>query len=163
RYNADFIAQWQQFVRAASVVRYGSVKDAATKLSKLSGNQSPLLALLCQVSLNTAVESAPIKTAFQPAQFVVPATCTEKYIGDGNTGYMNALVALNALIEQMANTPGSAETLGAQTMASALQAKVVTRQLAQNFRIDPQAHLESAVQKLMEDPITYAESLVRNA
>jgi type VI secretion system protein ImpL len=63
----------------------------------------------------------------------------------------------------MANTPGSAETLGPQTMASALQAKVVTRQLAQNFRIDPQAHLESAVQKLMEDPITYAEALVRNA
>jgi type VI secretion system protein ImpL len=163
RYNADFIAQWQQFVRAASVVRYANVKDAAAKLSKLSGNQSPLLALLCQVSLNTNVESAPIKTAFQPAQFVVPATCTEKYIAEGNTGYMNALVALNALIEQMANTPNSAETLGPQTAASAVQAKVVTRQLAGNFRIDPQTHLESAVQKLMEDPITYAESLVRNA
>ena len=163
RYTADFIDQWQQFMRAAVVVRYGGVKDAASKLSKLSSNQTPLLAMFCVASQNTGVDSEPIKTAFQSVQFVVPPTCTDKYIGESNAGYMQSLVGLNALIEQIAGSPGGTnDALTGQAMTSAIQAKVVTRQVAQNFRIDPQLRLESVVQKLMEDPITYAEALVRN-
>ena len=162
RYTGDFLAQWQQFLQAATVGRYGNLKDAASKLSKLSSNQSPLLALLCVVSQNTAVDSPQIKAAFQPVQFVVPSTCTERYITEANTGYMNSLVALHAVIEQMANVSGSVEALTDQAMASARQGKIVVRQVAQNFRIDPQGHMESIVQKLMEDPITYVELILRN-
>jgi type VI secretion system protein ImpL len=164
RYIADFSAQWHQFLRAASVVRYASIKDAAAKLNRLSSNQSPLLALLCVVSQNTEVDASPIKSAFQPVQLVVPPTCKERYIADSNAGYMQSLVALDALLEQMGNNPGGPNpALTEQVMSSALQAKVITRQLAQKFQIDPQNHSESIVQKLMEDPITFAESLIRSA
>src|SRR5262249_53967485 len=81
-----------------------------------------------------------------------------------NAGYMQSLAALNALLEQIANSPGgSNDAVASQAMANALQAKIVTRQVAQNFRIDPVTHIEGTVQKLMEDPITSAEALVRNA
>src|SRR5262249_26158875 len=67
-----------------------------------------------------------------------------------------------AQLEQMANSTGSNEALAAQAASAALQAKVALRQLAQNFKIDAEGHLESVVQKLMEDPIVNVEALVRN-
>jgi type VI secretion system protein ImpL len=41
RYQQDFIGQWRSFLRNGNVVRYGGLADAAQKLLKLSGNQSP--------------------------------------------------------------------------------------------------------------------------
>jgi hypothetical protein len=114
------------------------------------------------VSENTAVDAPQVKTAFQPVQFLVPPPCAEGYIKPPNEGYMQSLVGLGALVEQLSSANANDGPLAEQVMSSALQAKVITRQLAQKFQIDVQNHLESVVQKLMEDPITSAESLIRN-
>jgi type VI secretion system protein ImpL len=163
RYTTAFIQQWREFLQSASVVRYSGIKDAAQKLTIISGNQSPLLALFWTVSRNTGVPSPEIQSAFQPVQFVLPPESVDRYISEKNANYVNALVTLQAQLEQLANSSGGTnDAVAGQAASAALQARVVARQLAQNFKIDSEGHVESIVQKLMEDPITYAEALVRN-
>ena len=80
RYVADFIAQWRAYLKAAVVVRYTDIPDAAKKLNLLAGNQSPLLALFWLASQNTAVDEPKIAGAFQPVQIVVPPASVDRYI-----------------------------------------------------------------------------------
>lgn len=162
RYYADFIGRWRAYLKAASVARYASLKDAAVKLNALSGNQSPLLALFWLCTQNTAVDDPAVATAFQPVHTVVPPAAVDRYIAPPNQNYMNALVGLQASIDQVAAAPGGPnDAAAAQTLSQATAARVTTRQVAQAFRIDTEAHVETTVQKLMEDPITYAEALLR--
>ena len=162
RFTADFIGQWRAFLQTTAVVRYANLKDAARKLSLLSGNQSPLLAAIWVVSQNTAIASEPVKNAFQPAQAVVTPESKDRYIGPTNTNYMNALVGLQASVEQAAGgTGGPNDPLLGQITSQATNAKIVTRQMAQSFRIDPEGKVEATVQRLMEDPILQVESLIR--
>jgi type VI secretion system protein ImpL len=143
-------------------VRYGSLKDAATKLTLLSGNQSPLLAAFWMVSQNTAVASDPIKNAFQPVQSVVSPESKDRYIGPTNTNYMNALVSLQASVEQASGgTSGPGDPMLGQINSQASGAKITTRQMAQSFRIDPEGKVEVLTQKLLEDPILQVEALIR--
>lgn len=162
RYLADFIAQWRGYFKNSYVVRYGSLRDAANKLMKTSGNQSPLLALFWLASNNTNVDSQLVKEAFDASHKVVPPSDVMQFIGGTNQNYMNALVTLQSGLEQAANIPGGPDPNASNaTMQQAASAKITTRQVAQNFRIDPQANIHQTVQKLMEDPITYAEALLR--
>ena len=162
RYYGDFIRQWRTYLKAANVVKYASLKDAAVKLNMLSGNQSPLLALFWLCTQNTAVDDPAVATAFQPVHTVVPASALDRYIAPPNQNYMNALVSLQASLDQVAAAPGAPNDAAAsQTLSQATAARVTTRQVAQAFRIDTEAHVETTVQKLMEDPITYAEALLR--
>ncbi len=162
RYRKDFVDQWRAYLDETEVVRYRNLGDAAVKLNAVSGNQSPLLAALWLASRNTAVESEEIKQTFQPVQYVVPPESEDRLIGESNSGYMNSLVGLQASVEQAANVSGAErEMVVGQINAQATQAKVVTRQVAQNFRIDPATKIESTVQELMEKPILYTEALVR--
>jgi type VI secretion system protein ImpL len=163
RYNSDFVKEWREYMKDASVARYAGLKDAASKLAVLSGNQSTLLALFCLASTNTAVDDAAVAGVFQPVQTVVPPPCSDRYIAPPNQNYMGALVTLQTSIESVADQPGPPnDAAAAQTLANATQAKVTTRQMAQAFRLDAEGHLEAGVQKLLEDPIAYAEALLRN-
>ncbi len=161
RYHADFINQWRNYFKAARVVRYGGLKDAASKLNVLSGNQTPLLALFWLASQNTNVDDEKVLAALQPVHAVVPPASVDRYIAEPNQGYMNALIALQSSLEQMAAQPAPNEAAAGQTLSQAAAAKMTTRQMAQAFRIDPDAHLEGTVQALLEQPITYAEALLR--
>jgi type VI secretion system protein ImpL len=162
RYLADFIAQWRGYFKNSYVVRYASLRDAANKLMKTSGNQSPLLALFWLASNNTNVDSQAVKEAFDASHKVVPPSDVMQFIGGTNQNYMNALVTLQSGLEQAANIPGGPDPNASNaTMQQAASAKIATRQVAQNFRIDPQANIHQTVQKLMEDPITHAEALLR--
>jgi len=164
RYTADFLANWRAFLKATTVVRFANLKDAAAKLALLAGNQSPLLAAFWVASQHTAVESPEIKNAFQPVQFVVPPESKDRYIGPSNTPYMNALVGLQAAVEQASAGPAGLNNPALEQVNSqATNAKVITRQVAQNFRIDAEGQVHAMTQKLMEDPILYAESLARAA
>jgi type VI secretion system protein ImpL len=165
RYTTDFIQEWRAFLDKSAIARYADPADGARKLNQLAGNQSPLLGLLSIVSDNTSVDSEDIKKAFQPAQLVTPAGSAEKLIGESNGPYMGALLALQAALEQVANGPkgDGSDVLLAQAAAKASEAKVLTRQVAQNFRPDPERRIDAAVQKLLEDPISNAEGLVRSA
>jgi type VI secretion system protein ImpL len=161
RYNSDFVKEWRDYVKGASVARYASLKDAASKLTVLSGNQSTLLALFCLGSTNTSVDDAAVASVFQPLQTVVPPPCSERYIAPPNQNYMGALVTLQTSIENVAGQGQPNDAAAAQTLSNATQAKVTTRQMAQAFRLDSEGHIEAGVQKLLEDPIVYAEALLR--
>jgi type VI secretion system protein ImpL len=161
RYFADFIAQWRAFLRNSALVRYGSLRDAAKKLNTLSGNQSPLLALFWLASQNTAVDSPKITEAFQPVQFVVPPANLDRYVGPANTAYLNALVTLQSSLDQASAQATPDPGAVSQTVGNASNAHIAAKQVAQNFRLDSEAHIETVVQKLMEDPITNAEALLR--
>lgn len=170
-YQADFIKQWRDFLTRTTVLRYGSLRDAASKLNILSGNQSPLLAAFCEASYNTAVESDAIKQAFQPVQQVVPPACQGaivQFVHPPNQPYVGALLQLQSCLDQavtqMEGAPADQrDAIKGNCIPTAAQAKVATRQIAQGLQIDQVAHIERTVQKLMEDPITAAEGLLRPA
>jgi type VI secretion system protein ImpL len=165
-YQADYIKVWREYLSKSVVVRYGSLPDAAQKLLKLSGNRSPILTLLCEVSFHTGIDSEQVQKAFQPVQQVVLPACQEQYVQDPNRPYVAALLTLQSCLEQASTQLQTApadqkDALKAQCMAPASNAKVTTRTMAQGFKIDQEAHIERTVQKLMEDPITAAEALLR--
>jgi type VI secretion system protein ImpL len=163
RYYADFVKQWRTYIKSATVVRYAGLKDATTKLALLSGNQSPLLELFALASTNTAVDDAAVAKIFHPVQAVVPPGSTDRYIAPPNQNYMTALVTIQTSLEAIANQAGAPnDAAAAQTVNNAAQAKVNTKQMAQAFNIDAEGHIEASVQKLLEDPITYLDAMLRS-
>jgi len=162
RYNADFTREWRTYIKAATVARYAGLKDASDKLMQISGNQSPLLELFALASQHTAVDDPNVANLFQPVQAVVPPAATDRFIQPPNQNYMNALVQLQTSLEAIASQPGTVtDAAAAPTLSNAQQAIVNTRQMAQTFRIDAEGHIETAAQKLLEDPITNAQGLLR--
>ena len=92
---------------------------------------------------------------------MVPPGSTDRFIAPPNQNYMNALVTIQTSLEAIANQPGApTDAAAAQTVNNATQAKVNTRQMAQAFRIDAEGHIETNVQKLLEDPITYLDAML---
>lgn len=161
RYQADFLGNWRAYLKNSTVLRYASVEDAARKLGLMSNNTSYLLALFCVASVHTsAATDQEIKSAFQPVQHVTPPGCPDRYIDSANQNYMNALVALQASLEQVVRARDPNDPSVNATLQEASRAKTAARQVAQNFRIDKEGHVEQMVQKLMEDPIAYVEALL---
>jgi type VI secretion system protein ImpL len=162
RYYADFVKEWRGYVKSASVLRYASLQDASKKLAVLSGNQSPLLGLFWLASQNTAVDVPDVANALQPVQAVVPPSSVDRYIAPPNQGYMNAMVTLQASVDAVAAQPSPNDAAAAQTLSNATAARVAAKQVAQTFRIDPEGHVDTMTEKLLEDPITNVEALLRN-
>ncbi len=98
--------------------------------------------------------------AFQPVQAVVPPN-SDRFVGGPNQAYMNALLQLQTAVEGAAGAQKLDDVVAAPTLKSAADARIVTRQVAQTFRGDAEGHVDSIVQKLMEDPITSVEALLR--
>jgi type VI secretion system protein ImpL len=162
-YFTDFIKHWRAYIKSASVVKYAGLKDASEKLTQLSGVQSPLLELLALASVNTAVDDPGVAKMFQPVQAVVPPGSLDRFILPPNQNYMNTLAALQAAVDAVAGPGALNDATAAPTLASAQQAKLAVRQIAQGFVIDSEGHIEGSVQKLLEDPILYVDPWVRGA
>ncbi|HEU4563189.1 MAG TPA: ImcF-related family protein [Gemmatimonadaceae bacterium] len=163
RYQADFVRHWRTYLQSAAVARYANVKDAAKKLSVLAGNQSPLLELFALAAQHTAVDTSSTGAALQPVQVVTPASLTDKLVGPSNQEYMTALAQLQAAMDQVANAPvGGADAAVAQTTTSASMAKVAAQKMAQQFRVVGDGAVSATALRLLQDPIAYAEPLVRN-
>ena len=154
-YTNDYIKEWHLFLTGAHVVGCGSAHEAPARLNGLAGPASPLLELFYTVSHNTAVANPQIKTMFQPTQALVDPNATDRYIGPGNTGYVNALVALAGALDLVAQNPAAANDPNAFTPVtqSAIAAGGAAQQAAQAFNVDPQFHTDSIVQGLMQAPI----------
>jgi type VI secretion system protein ImpL len=162
RYYGDFTGEWRTYIKSASVLRYKDLKDAADKLKTLAGNTSPLLELIALASRNTDVDDAIVKSSFQPVQAVVPSTSTDVVIAPPNLNYMQSLTALQTSIDQIASSPGlPTDVAAAPTLDNARQAINNTRQMEQTFRPDSEGQLDKKVGSLLEDPITYAQGLLR--
>lgn len=164
RYNKDYSDQWKAYLKAVTVLRYATLKDATDKLKLLSGNQSPLLAAVYLASKNTDVAEKSISEQFQPTQLLVAPASAGQLIAGENQPYMSGLLQLQSSIEVISNMPASQaaqDPAAAQSLAQATNAKMVARNVAQKFRPDPVDKVDAQVAKLMEDPITYVESFLR--
>lgn len=162
-YNSDFEGQWQSFLRDAAVVHYRSLGDAATKLQLVSNPNSPLLALLFTASHNTAVANQDIAKEFQPAQVVVTPDSVDKFVGPGNTSYVNGLLGLQAAVAQVAQNPAAAADPNAVApiLAASTAGHTAASQTAQAFNLDPQAHVDQTVLALLQAPINSVDEVVR--
>ncbi len=163
RYTSDFETQWLDFLRAAYVVRYGSLAVAAAKLQLLSNPNSPLLALLFTVAHNTAVANPAIAKEFQPAQAVVAPQSVNKFVGPGNTNYVNGLLGLQAAVAQVAQNPaaGTNAAAVAPIVAASASAHTAASQTAQAFNLDPKYHVDQTVLALLQAPIRSVDAVVR--
>ena len=72
---------------------------------------------------------------------------------------MGALLTLQASLESISSQGAPTEAAAGPTLTNATQAHLATRQMAQAFRAD--SDLGAPVQKLLEDPITNAEGVLR--
>jgi type VI secretion system protein ImpL len=161
-YTRDFIQAWREFLRNASVARYASLSDAAKKLSLMSSGQSPLLALVCLAAQNTAIDAPEVKTAFQAVQQAVPPGCQSQYVGGPNQNYMGSLLRLQNSVQQVAgSSAGPNDPAAGMTIAQANEALLATGQMAQTFGVDKEGNVPATVQKLLEDPITQVQRLLK--
>ncbi len=163
RYQQDYIDQWRAFLRSAGVVHYGGLGDSADKLLKLSGNQSPLLALFCTAAYNTAVDQPDVVKAFQPVQTVVSPKCQDQnqYIGDANKPYILGLSGLQSCLDRANTTPGDKEAAKAQCQSDAQSAKQAANQIGQGFKIDQEGHVDQIVQNLLLAPIVSIAAVLK--
>jgi type VI secretion system protein ImpL len=161
-YTRDFIKQWRTVIQTSHVNPYASLTDASNKLTTLSGNEAPLLALFWWTSLNTNVDIPDVVAAFQSVRQVVPPSSDQRYVVSANQNYNNGLVKLQGTIAQAAAMPsGPDPAAAAATQADAASAKLNTRTLTSTFPVDNEAHLEAKVNDLMLEPITNAEALAK--
>jgi type VI secretion system protein ImpL len=162
RYAGDFVTAWRTYLQRGAIIPFRGIADADQKLQKLSGNQSPLLELFYLASQNTAVDNPAVTNQLKALYAVMPAGAPDQYISAANADYMKGLVTLQVSIDQIAQAQGTpTDAAVAQTLTGAQNAMLTTKQMAQNFGVDPNAHLEGTVEKLMEDPITYVQGLLR--
>jgi len=162
RYVAEYVDEWQQFLRAATVPGFGSVADAARRLDVLAGNQSPVLQVLATVARNTAVDSARIMPAFQPVHEATPPEIRDRFVSDPNQDWVGSLGDLQGNMDQLANATGAQrdQAMGAAS-ANADQARRSVRQLAQGFSVEGEARVAATeVQRLLETPIQLSEALM---
>ncbi len=154
-YLADYIQHWQDFLKTAKVAPYAGIEDAGKKLKKLSANDSPLLALFCDASQNTAGRSADVDKAFKSVQEVVPAPCENKYISAMTQPYVGGLAKLENCLEGIAAAPPEQKDAQRQMCnASANEAKlVVATQIVPALDVDLTGHMDQSVRTLLEQPI----------
>jgi type VI secretion system protein ImpL len=163
RYIADFQSEWRTFLHSAQVLKFRNLMDAGTKLQALSNPSSPLLELLFTASHNTAVATPDIQKEFQPTQAMVAPDSQDKFIGPGNTSYINGLLGLQAAVAQVAQDPTAATNPAAVTpiITASTSAHTAASQAAQAFNLDPQAHVDQMVLTLMQEPINSVDEVVR--
>jgi type VI secretion system protein ImpL len=153
KYTADFLKEWHAFLMDARFTGCGPLHELPGKLSALAGPDSPLLEFFGTASYNTAVPDIQIKTIFQPTQALVDPNSTARFIGPGNTAYVNALLALSAAVSQFNQNP---QTSGDMLGSAVSTADIAVQQTAQPFYIDPQMHTEKTVLTLLDAPIKCA-------
>ncbi len=152
-YSADFIKEWHAFLTEAHVVPCGSLHEAPEKLNTLAGPESPMLEFFYTVSSNTAVADQQIRAIFQPAQVLVDPNATARFIGTGNTSYVNALLSLANAVNQFNQNPDTARDMLNSAVSAA---DLAVQQTAQAFNVDPLMHTEKTVISLLEAPIRCA-------
>lgn len=158
-YYSDFIRQWREYLRQARVVRYENIGDAAKKLERTAGAQSPLLAMFCLAAQNTAVDEPEVVKAFKPVHNVTsPKACVDQYVGPTNSDYIGKLSDLQMSLGEVAHPlGGGADAAAGVSHQKAQSALFSTRQMAATFGHED---AEATVQKLLEAPITYADALL---
>jgi type VI secretion system protein ImpL len=162
-YDRDYIAAWREYLKRSSIVRYASLSDAAKKLVLTSSAQSPLLALFSVASQNTDVSSPAVQKAFKTLHTLMPPGSVDSYVAPSNANYMTSLTTLQNTLDQAAKMPPEqAQAAADQTSSAASSALLAARSTSLTLGLDPEAHIEATIQKLLTDPITYVEAVKPN-
>lgn len=153
-YQADFIKNWQNFVREAKVAGYGGSTDEIRKLKKLSANDSPLIALLCDVSQNTTGRSTGVDNEFKPVQTVAPSPACASAVPPSLIPYVGGLATFENCLETPA-VPGAPGQPPSQPCVPVMSQTrlVVTAQVMPGIGVGLPSHIEQAVQQLLLAPI----------
>ncbi len=159
RYTKDYVDKWRAVLKGGHVNAYANYSDASTKLSLLTSPAAPLLALFWWVSQNTGLDAPPgISDKFKAVQAVVPPSVVPQYIVDQNKSYTAGLTSLQAEVGKAAsNDPDGLRNWP----NAASSATLITKQLAQTFPNDLDAHLETASLNLLLEPITNLDAIGR--
>ena len=160
RYYADFLNQWRNVLKTATVAGYSGFSDAKRKLDKLSGQSSPLLELFWFVSQNTNVDRDQIKNAFQPVRMVVAPGApgdSPKFIQPSNQKYIDALRGLEVAIDPLSSNP-SDPALMAQAGNARAQGISIAASTLDSANVE--AESLDAVRALLKAPFDHAESLI---
>jgi type VI secretion system protein ImpL len=155
-YQSEFIRRWQDFLKSAKVAPYTGTEDEAHKLKKLSANESPLLALICDASLNTTGRSSDVDKAFKSVQPVAPYPGCDTRVPQVTVPYVASLAKLqNCLENSLSAPPEQKDQQRQQCNAAASDAKlVVVTQIMPPLPRDPVGHMDQTVQALLEAPIS---------
>jgi type VI secretion system protein ImpL len=165
RYVREYIQTWREYLSAGTVVAISGPADAAAKLQRLAGNESPILQMLALASQHTAVDSITVGRAFQPVHVVLPPGHTDRFVVDENAGYIRALSELQSAFAQAAIAQGPARSQALmQASTSAEQVRGEVRQFAQSFSLDGEARMiGTTVQRLLQSPLGSAETVISGA
>ncbi len=155
-YDAKYIEQWRKFVANTKFVGYTNLPDATDKLGVISANTSPLLQLFAVISTNTNVDDR-VRTAFRPASIVVPPD-SPVLVTDKTQNYMTELSKLMLTIQNLIGKPPDPSLFG-PVDAEASSASLARNQISLNFPPDRDAHVDTALSNLLQDPITKAQEL----
>lgn len=163
-YTSDYLQEWHQFLVAARVTCNGSPHDVSERLTQLTGPASPLLLLFYTVSRNTAVADDQIKSTFQPTQALVDPNAVDQFIGGSNKPYIDALVALNGAVSQIAANPaaGSDPAAFMPVQGAVTNANAAVSIASQQFKVESQYNTASTVQSLLRAPIDCANKIIPN-
>jgi len=155
-YQSEFIKRWQDFLKSAKVATYGGAQDEVRKLKKLSANESPLLALICDASLNTTARSSDVDKAFKSVQPVAPYPGCDSRVPQITVPYVAGLAKLENCVENSLSSPAEPkDALPQQCGPTANDAKlVVTTQIMPSLPTDPVYHMDQTVRDLLEAPIS---------
>ena len=154
-YQSEFIKHWQDFLKSAKFAGYGGVDDEVRKLKKLSANESPLLGLICDASLNTTGRSSDVDKAFKPVEEVAPYPGCDTRVPPITIPYVAGLAKLESCLENLQPSPTAPKDAQSQQCnPTAIEARlVVTTQIMPNVSKDPVDHIDQTVQSLLEAPI----------
>jgi len=163
RYDQDFINEWRTVLQTSSVAAYGGLKDAESKLGKLTSPTSPLLELFWFISHNTDVGVPAVTDPFSPVRAVEPPGPPDKlpdqYVLPNNKDYVLALSKLQSDVGALAQNKTD-PVLVKQVSDSAAAAKDAVTKILVGAPIDQKYHDESLVDKLLRQPILDVEALL---
>jgi type VI protein secretion system component VasK len=154
QYTKDYIATWRGVLRKSNVIRYGGLKDAASRLSTLASSSSPLLKLFWWTSQNTCVDVPGVKDKFQAPQAVVPCGNSQFLIVDANRQYDGSLLSLQQAVDRAASdSSGNKEDSLRSMHDSASQATISANTLGSTFAEDDEGQINKRSLELLLQPI----------
>ncbi|MCU0647011.1 MAG: hypothetical protein MUF00_03410 [Gemmatimonadaceae bacterium] len=162
RWRRDAAGHWRSYVRSASVVPFGR-DNAMSRLQALAGNQSAIVAALALAARNTAGDTAVLEKIFQPLR-VVATTDSLKPGADGSKEYLGALARLGGDIDAVAKAKGPDQIGAAKTAEGTVSAaRLAVTALAQQMQVDPDGGVDRDVQRLLLQPIGFANNTLAGA
>lgn len=161
-YVADYAKAWRGYLRNGLVLGFGGLKEASTRLGKLSENDSPLLQLFWLAKENTAVDIPDLKNSFQAVQMISQDSTLDRLLGSGNQEYMKALSNLQNTVKSVVDTPNGTTDSNrlVQVQQDASTANGTVSQIQQRFTVDTQGgadRVDVQVTRLLREPIDYVK------